>query len=219
MRLTELFESDPIDLHHSTRSREGFDRMAAGAPKHASFCFGRMNPPTIGHRELLAKTAEAAIGGEYYIFLSKKQDPKENPLSYDVKLGFIDEMFPEYVQHIVRDDSIKTPLLAAEWLYGKGIRAMTMVAGSDRLPDYEKLMAAWNSPEVRRKSGRDKCHINLVSSGDREEGAEGVAGISASGARAAAKAGDMETFMETTGTSGDLAKKLYAAVRNGMGIR
>jgi hypothetical protein len=218
MKLTDLFEAEAIDIYGADRSRESFDRMAAGAPKQAAFCFGRMNPPTIGHAELLKKTAEAAMNGEYYIFASKTNDKKDNPLPYDVKLGFLKEMFPEFASHIVDDPAIKTPLLAADWLYNKGIRAITMVAGSDRLPQYEKLMDAWNSEEVRKKFNREPCIITFVSSGEREDGAEGVAGVSASGARAAAKAGNFDVFKQTTGTDGDVAKRLFNAVRNGLGL-
>lgn len=218
MKLTDLFEAEAIDIYGADRSRESFDRMAAGAPKQAAFCFGRMNPPTIGHAELLKKTAEAAMNGEYYIFASKTNDKKDNPLPYDVKLSFLKEMFPEFASHIVDDPAIKTPLLAADWLYNKGIRAITMVAGSDRLPQYEKLMDAWNSEEVRTKFNREPCIITFVSSGEREDGAEGVAGVSASGARAAAKAGNFDLFKQTTGTDGDVAKRLFNAVRNGLGL-
>ena len=218
MKLTDLFESEAINIYGADRSRESFDRMAAGAPKQAAFCFGRMNPPTIGHAELLKKTAESAMNGEYYIFASKTNDKKDNPVPYDAKLAFLKEMFPEFASHIVDDPAIKTPLLAADWLYNKGIRAITMVAGSDRLPQYEKLMAAWNSEEVRTKFNREPCIINFVSSGEREDGAEGVAGVSASGARAAAKAGNFDVFKQTTGTEGDIAERLFNAVRNGMGL-
>ena len=218
MKLTDLFEAEAIDIYGTNRSRESFDRMAAGAPKHAAFCFGRMNPPTVGHAELLRKTAEAAMNGEYYIFASKTNDKKDNPLPYRVKLEFLHEMFPEYSSHIVEDEAIKTPLLAADWLYNKGIRAITMVAGSDRLEQYQKLMAAWNSDEVRQKYDREPCVINFVSSGEREDGAEGIAGVSASGARAAAKAGNFDAFKQTTGTDGELAKKLFNAVRTGLGL-
>jgi hypothetical protein len=218
MKLTDLFEAEAIDIYGTDRSRESFDRMAAGAPKHAAFCFGRMNPPTVGHAELLRKTAEAAMNGEYYIFASKTNDKKDNPLPYRVKLEFLHEMFPEYSSHIVEDEAIKTPLLAADWLYSKGIRAITMVAGSDRLEQYQKLMTAWNSEEIRQKYNREPCIINFVSSGDREDGAEGIAGVSASGARAAAKAGNLDAFKQTTGTDGELATKLFNAVRNGLGL-
>jgi hypothetical protein len=57
-----------------------------------------------------------------------------------------------------------------------------------------------------------------VSSGEREDGAEGVAGVSASGARLAAANNDFAAFKEATG-AGELAKPLFSAVRKGMGIK
>lgn len=219
MRLLDLFEDEQIKVWGNERSRNSFDRMAAGAPKHASFCFGRMNPPTRGHAELLRTTAESARGGEYYIFTSQKHEPRENPLSYETKLAFIDEMFPEYSQNIVRDPSIKTPLLAMDWLYQKGIRAITIVAGKPDLAGFIKLAKSWNSKEIRKRYDRQEVILNFVSSGDREDGADGVKGISATAARNAARAGDLQRFQETTGTAGGLSQKLYDAVRDGMGLQ
>ena len=57
--------------------------------KHVAFCFGRMNPPTIGHARLLNTTSRASNGGDYYIFLSHTQDSKKNPLDYQNKVNFV----------------------------------------------------------------------------------------------------------------------------------
>jgi nicotinamide mononucleotide adenylyltransferase len=43
--------------------------------KQAAFCFGRMNPPTLGHKQLLDTVAQAAQ--DYYIFVSQSQDAKK----------------------------------------------------------------------------------------------------------------------------------------------
>ena len=71
MRLLELFENDG---------------------KHVAFCFGRLNPPTIGHKQLLDTVA--GVGGDYRIFVSQSQDPKKNPLDYATKINFVKKMFP-----------------------------------------------------------------------------------------------------------------------------
>ena len=49
----------------------------AGA-KHVTFCFGRMNPPTIGHKQVL--DTMKSQGGDMRIFVSQTQDKKKNPL-------------------------------------------------------------------------------------------------------------------------------------------
>ena len=45
--------------------------------KHVTFCFGRMNPPTIGHKQVL--DTMKSQGGEMKIFVSQSQDKKKNP--------------------------------------------------------------------------------------------------------------------------------------------
>ena len=73
MRLNELFESP----------NKG----------SASFCFGRMNPPTLGHKQVFETLKNN--GDDYFIFLSKTQDKKENPLSHDEKVIFLKKILPD----------------------------------------------------------------------------------------------------------------------------
>lgn len=187
----------------------------AKQPKHAAFCFGRMNPPTIGHGKLLATTHKAARGDDYYIFLSHTQDKKDNPLDYDTKVKFVKRMFPKHAQH-VSQGGIKTIMQIAEFLYQQGYTHVTFVAGSDRLAAFQKLLTDYNgAPDNKAYYKFDK--IDFVSSGDREDGAEGVEGVSASQARAAALADNMAAFEQATG-AGRLAPALFRAVRKGMGL-
>lgn len=180
-----------------------------------TFCFGRMNPPTIGHKQVL--DTMAAQGGEMKIFVSQSQDGKKNPLDYSTKIKFIKAMFPEYAGDVVEDSSLNTVVKVASYLYDQGYTAATFVAGSDRLEDMKKLLEAYNGVEGKAHGYYKFETLDFVSSGEREDGAEGVAGVSASGARAAAANGDLEAFKESTG-AGELSQKLYDAVRKGMGI-
>ena len=81
--------------------------------QHAAFCFGRMNPPTVGHGQLINTVAQAAGSGDYYIFTSQTQDAKKNPLDYATKVKFIKAMFPEHADHVVQDPSLKTIIQVA----------------------------------------------------------------------------------------------------------
>lgn len=184
--------------------------------KHAAFVFGRMNPPTIGHEQLINTVAQAAKGGDYYIFTSQTQDAKKNPLDYATKVKFLAAMFPQHAKHIVANRELNTIMKVAEWLYNKGYRAVTFVAGSDRLDALKKLLTDYNGVETGTTYYKFK-DINFVSSGAREDGAEGLAGVSASGARAAAVKGDREAFAQATG-AGKLTDALYQAVRKGMSV-
>jgi len=189
--------------------------VEAEESKHVTFCFGRMNPPTIGHAQVFKTMAEQ--GGDYKIFLSKSQDKKENPLPYSEKLEFVKKIHPEFAGHIVPDPSINTALVAASYLYNLGYTAATFVAGSDRIGQFQKLLTQYNGVEGKAHGYYKFDSLDFVSSGDREDGAEGVAGISASGARAAAAAGNLEEFARATG-AGEYSEELYNAVRQGMGL-
>lgn len=193
-------------LKHITEAQED---------KHVTFCFGRMNPPTIGHAQVFKTMAEQ--GGDYKIFLSKSQDKKENPLPYNEKIEFVKKIHPEYADHIVEDSSVNTALVAASYLYNLGYTSATFVAGSDRIGQFQKLLAQYNGVEGKAHGYYKFDSLDFVSSGDREDGAEGVAGISASGARAAAAASNLEEFANATG-AGEYSEELYAAVRKGLGI-
>jgi len=189
MFLTELFES--------------------AQEKHAAFCFGRMNPPTVGHAQLIDTVAKAAQGGDYFVFVSQTQDSKKNPLDYATKVKFLKALFPQQASHIVYDLQLKTIIQVAQWLHSKGYRSITFVAGSDRLDSFKKLLTDYNGKDYQFDS------IDFVSSGDRDPDADGVAGVSASDAREAAARGDEQAFVQATG-AGKLAPALYQAVRKGM---
>ena len=183
--------------------------------KHVTFCFGRMNPPTIGHKQVL--DTMKAQGGDMKVFVSQTQDKKKNPLDYVTKIEFIKEMFAEYANDVVEDSSLNTVVKTASYLHDQGYTAATFVAGSDRLEDMKKLLTDYNGVEGKSHGYYKFEVLDFVSSGEREDGAEGVAGVSASGARAAAANGDLAAFKEATG-AGELAEPLYTAVRKGMGI-
>lgn len=195
MRINELFEADS---------------------KHATFCFGRMNPPTVGHKQLLDTVA--GIGGDYFIFVSQSQDPKKNPLEYSTKIKFMKMMFPEYSKNIIEDSSLNTVVKVASHVYNLGYKNATFVAGSDRLDAMKQLLTQYNGVEGKAHGFYKFDLLDFKSSGDREDGAEGVAGVSASNARVAAANNDLEGFKESTG-AGQYAEALFKAVRQGMGIQ
>jgi DNA-binding LacI/PurR family transcriptional regulator len=194
MKLLELFEAED---------------------KHITFCFGRMNPPTIGHAEVFKTMANQ--GGDFLIFLSQSQDRKENPLSYEEKVKFIKAIHPQYASHIVENRELNTVVKVASYLYEQGYRHATFVAGSDRIDSFKKLLQQYNGIEGKAHGYYKFELLDFVSSGDRDPDSEGVSGISASKARAAAANNDFAAFKEATG-AGNVAKEMFSAVRKGMGI-
>ena len=181
--------------------------------KSVAFCFGRMNPPTIGHARLLNTTARASAGGNYYIFLSHTQDSKKNPLDYNTKVDFVKSMYPQHAEH-VSYGGLRTIMEIMEFLYHQNYTDVTYVCGNDRLPAFKELLNKYNGVEGGKTYYKFNS-INIVSSGPRDPDDDGVAGASASAARAAAEAGDKEEFKKITG-AGRFAPQLYKAVRKGM---
>lgn len=191
----------------------------ADETKHVTFCFGRMNPPTIGHR-LLFKTMEEQ-GGEFLIFVSKTQDKLNNPLDYSTKVNFLKKMFPEYASHIVEDSSLNTFPKVCSYLYEKGYTHVKFVAGDDRLLGERNMMdllKQYNGVEGKGHGYYNFSEVNSHSCGSRCPDSDDIAGISATKARADAENGDYESFAKHTG-AGQHTEELYNAVRKGLGIK
>jgi hypothetical protein len=181
--------------------------------KHVAFCFGRMNPPTIGHARLLNTTARASAGGDYFIFLSQTQDSKKNPLDYNKKVDFVKSMYPQHADR-VSYGGLRTIMEIMEFLYHNNYTDVTYVCGNDRLPAFKELLNKYNGVEGGKTYYKFNS-IDIVSSGPRDPDDDGIAGVSASAARAAAEAGNKEEFKKITG-AGRLATQLYRAVRKGL---
>lgn len=195
MKIKELFESDG---------------------RHITFCFGRMNPPTMGHEQVF-KTMKN-VGGDLKIFLSQTQDKKKNPLDYTTKLHFIRQMFPEYQRYIEDNPSLNTFGKVCSYLYDQGFAHVTLVAGDDRLPGMKKLLEDYNGIEGKAHGYYKFETIDAKSSGARDPDSDGIEGVSSSKAKEAAAGGDLEKFTAATG-AGQFAEAMYKAVRHGMGIK
>jgi len=180
--------------------------------KHVAFAFGRFNPPTIGHKKLIDAVVNASNGGDFYIFSSQSQDPDKNPLDYQTKVSFLKKLFPSIQDKIVYDPTIKNVLQAADKLKANGYTDATFVCGSDRIPEFTKLLNTWNGMDKTPRFGT----LDIINSGEREDGAEGVEGVSASKAREFVKNNDFESFKGTVPNNPQLAKELFDAVKQGM---
>jgi nicotinic acid mononucleotide adenylyltransferase len=177
------------------------------APKTAVLAFGRMNPPTIGHKKLA--DAVAAQDGDPYIFLSQNQKPKTDPLDFPTKVKLAQAFFPNVK---VGDANVKTIIQALQKVESMGYTDIIYVAGSDRIEDFTTLINKYNGKEYNFNS------IKVVSAGERDPDADGAEGMSASKMRAAAAAGDLESFAQGAPDK-RLAKTMYDAVRKGMGVK
>ena len=201
----------------------GMPLPAAGTPEQGAeqeavpltIVFGRFNPPTIGHKKLLDRAKAISKGSDLLIFTSRSHDPKKNPLSPSVKIDFMRQMFPKYVDNIVDDASAKTIFDVLVDAQEQGYNEVTIVVGADRLKEFENLAMKYNGELYNFND------IKVISAGERDAESEGVEGMSASKLRKFAAAGDYESF--TRGVPKELddksVDKLYKILRKSMNIK
>jgi RNA polymerase sigma factor (sigma-70 family) len=193
MRLLELFEQ---------------------SGKTVAVAFGRMNPPTIGHQKVVEAILKQKADA-HFLFVSQTHQPTgknktrlSNPLPFDVKLGFIEQAFPNID---IGDTSVSTAIGMLQYLEKQGFDNVIFVAGSDRVGAFTELFNKQNGVDYNLKS------IKVVSSGARDPDAEGAEGMSASKMRDAAIANDFDAFKTglPAGLSGN-ADEVFSAVRQGL---
>ncbi len=183
------------------------------------FTFGRFNPPTTGHEKLIQKVKSVAGSQPYRIYPSQSQNQKKDPLPHALKIAYMRKMFPKHARNIVADKDSRTAIDIAVKLYDEGFKNLTMVVGSDRVKEFERLLKTYNGVGGKRHGYYKFDNINVVSAGERDPDAEGVEGMSASKMRKAASDGDLDSFQQGLPSGFKDAKKLYLDVRKYMGIR
>ena len=186
--------------------------------KEVTFVFGRFNPPTIGHEKLFDQTKKLARSGTYRIYGSKSVDAKKNPLQFKDKVKFIRKMFPKHARQVMADKDVRNVLDIAVKLYDQGFTKVQMVAGSDRVKEFEVLLNKYNGEKSRHGFYEFQGMIKVLSAGERDPDAEGVSGMSASKMRQAAVDGKLQIFAKGVPARFH-PTDLYNAVRAGMGLK
>ena len=182
--------------------------------KKVVFAFGRFQPPTTGHELLVnaVKKIASAQKADHVIFASRTQDKKSNPLPVDRKVYYLKRMFPN-TNFVAASNEIRTFMEAATFL-SKKYKNLVMIAGSDRVPEYKKLLDRYNG---------DLFHfdtVEVVSAGERDPDADNASGMSGTKMREAAKKGDFSLFKK--GLPHSLTeldgKRLMNELRQAMGL-
>ena len=182
--------------------------------KKVVFAFGRFQPPTTGHELLVnaVKKIASAQKADHIIFASRTQDKKSNPLPVDRKVYYLKRMFPK-TNFIAANAEVRTFMEAAAML-SKKYKNLVMIAGSDRVPEYKKLLDKYNGTAFKFDT------IEVVSAGERDPDADTASGMSGTKMREAAKKGDFTLFkkgLPHTLTELD-GKRLMNEIRVGMGM-
>ena len=178
------------------------------------FAFGRFNPPTTGHGKLMREVIIQARknNANHVVYASASQDKRKNPLDVNTKVKFMKKMFPQ--NKIQAAGGSQRTFMEILKFYDRMYGEIIMVAGSDRIREFQALADKYNGKEYNYKS------IKVASSGERDPDAEGVSGMSASKMREMAKNDDYRNFKTgVTGLSDSDTKALFAAVKKGMDIK
>ena len=198
---------------------KSFSDYLTEAKGEVYFVFGRFNPPTSGHEKLFDKLKKTAGSNPYRIYGSKSQDAKKNPLSFKEKIKFLRKMFPKHARSVMADSDVRHVMDIATKLYDQGYTSVTMVAGSDRVEEFDTLLNKYNGVDSRHGFYNFEDGIKIVSAGERDPDAEGVEGMSASKLRAYASDNDLENFSKGMPKGYKDSKALFNTIRKGMGLK
>ena len=178
--------------------------------------FGRFNPPTIGHQKLLDRAAKEANkkGYELRIYPSRSNDPKKNPLTPQMKISYMRQMFPDYAENIVDDKGAKTIFNVLIGANTEGHKNMIIMVGQDRLGEFQGLSHKYNGELYNYDQ------LEVVSAGDRDPDSDDISGMSASKLRLAAAEGDFKKFAKGVPNTMSNQEKmeLFNVLRRSMNI-
>lgn len=184
------------------------------------FVWGRMNPPTAGHEKLLDFLKAKSGNNPFRIYLTQSEDKNKNPIPFVQKIKFARKGFPQYARQIMMDKKIRTIFDAMTSFYNEGFKRVVIIAGSDRVREYEITLNKYNG--VKGKHGFYNFErINVLNAGKRDPESKGVEGVSGTKLRGYAESGDFTQFAQymPKKLSNADSKAVYNAVRKGIGLK
>lgn len=197
--------------------------------KHAVIVYGRFQPPTVAHHMVAQKAIQMAkdVGGDHIIFGSHSEGSEDNPISYEKKKQHMKTVLG--TDNVVIDPELKGLGHVLQHLHTKGYGKITLIAGEDRIPGYEKFREYFGKKTKDPRTGSilDLSRItpenyNVVSAGGRDPDAESdpndIRTVSGTKMRAMAASGDFENFRRNlpSHVSDQQAKTLMGDVKSGL---
>lgn len=187
--------------------------------KIAALAFGRLNPPSRAHEQVLVKTISEQQGDKM-LFLSHSQDSKSNPLSYEQKVYYCTKAFSHMVN--VVESEAKTMYQVLENLYKEGYTDIIYVCGSDRVAEAERLKQYNGKPTKAGIILFDFNSIKIVKAGDDRVNEDDIPLelVSASMMRQFVVDNDLESFMANCPSklSQQDRKNMFNDVKVGLGL-
>ena len=189
--------------------------------KTAVFTFGRFNPPTEAHQKLLKSllvTGKEVHADLIAVFPSHTQNKKTDPLTFEQKAYYLRLIAPEQIQVLPQGKTLFTVL---KYLTEQGYTKAIQVAGSDRIPEFEKLVNMYNNKpsKTQHEVLFNIPDYTFKSSGQRDaDSDDSIKSMSASKAREYAKNNDAIKFREVIASELSEAdvENLFAIVRKAL---
>lgn len=194
------------------------DKINEATAKTVVCAFGRMNPPTIGHRKLVDTMAELAkpTRRKARLYLSHSHDNNKNPLDFDTKLRFCKEAFEQQIK--VMNSGAKTIIHIFHELYEEGFENVIYVGGEDRIggeEDMTKIISKYNGYGTEKLPLYYKFDsIQFENAGHRDDSSDNdIERASGSLARRLAADGKWRLFKRIMPFEEDTARELYDILR------
>ena len=162
----------------------------------AVMTMGRFNPPQVGHEQLIKKTEDVAAehNGSAHILASHSEGDLRNPIPQKAKLKLLGKLVKPSTELRGTSSQEPTILHAAAKLHGQGVKHLKIVAGSDRVKEYQTLLDKYNDGKKYPHGSYKFKSIEVVSAGQRDPDSEGVQGMSGTKMRELARTGQMDKF-------------------------
>jgi hypothetical protein len=118
------------------------------------------------------------------------------------------------------DKKLKTIFDAMVSFYNEGFKRVVIVAGSDRVNEYDITLNKYNGKKARHGFYNFE-KISVLNAGNRDPESKGVEGVSGTKLRGYAESGDFTKFAQymPKKLSNSEAKQVYNAVRQGLGLK
>ena len=162
----------------------------------AVITMGRFNPPGRNHVQVIKKTEDVAAenGGSAHILASHSEGNLRNPIPQKAKLKLLGKLVQPGTELRGTSSQEPTILHAAAKLHGQGVKHLKIVAGSDRVEEYQTLLNKYNDGKKYPHGSYNFKSIEVVSAGQRDPDSEGVKGMSGTKMRELARTGQMDKF-------------------------
>jgi phosphopantetheine adenylyltransferase len=169
--------------------------------------FGQFQPPTVGHEFMVnaVKKIASIQQADHIIFASTNQDKKNNLLSIDRKLYYLNRMFPK-TNFASGDESSIEDVLGK---LAKKYKTIVLVSPEDKTSQYQKIIKNLKIDNVI-----------VVTTGERDPDSDSANGMNSFKMRESAKTGMFEVFknglpLSLTELDG---KRLMNEIREDMGL-